>query len=170
MDLLKPARDEIKSLEKTVADAMARLQDLRAFVETGERLYGQPTAQKANLNLDHAWPSPQPGAGVVSPPEARPSEKRKYVLGSGQSKASQIVARVELALSLANSGHMQAKELVGILQDHGIDLGADPISSLSAYLSKSGRFISERAKGGWAVKQQTHKEEPPSGVSAPAGA
>jgi hypothetical protein len=32
MDLLKSARDEIQSLEKTVSDALARLTDLRAFV------------------------------------------------------------------------------------------------------------------------------------------
>jgi hypothetical protein len=170
MDLLKSARDEIQSLEKTVSDALARLTDLRAFVEAGERLYGQPFVRKSILHTAESWPLPQATDGGAKPSEAAAPEKHKRAPSAIQGKAGQIVARVEWALGLAESGHMQSKELVGVLQDHGIELGADPIGSLSAYLSKSGRFLSERAKGGWALKQPTHKEEPPPDVGASAGA
>jgi hypothetical protein len=164
MDILKPARDEIRSLEKTVADAMARLEDLRAFVQAGERLYGNLEEAMPSLRRPAEWPLPQ--ARHLTP-------RQKEVLDGvatavAESKASRIVARAEWALS--DGRHMQSKDLAGILIDHGIDLGKDPISTLSAYLSKSGRFVSERAKGGWALKPQAHKEAPPPDVAASAGA
>jgi hypothetical protein len=159
MDLLKPARDEIRLLEKTIADSMTRLNDLRAFVEAGDRLYGASSKLKTTLKSAESSLLAQPLGSDATP--SRTAAPEQYDLSPRASKASQIVARVEWALELAASGHMKSKELVGVLQDHGIDLGAKPIGSLSVYLSKSGRFVSERAKGGWALKQQPRKEEPP---------
>lgn len=168
MDILKPARDEILALEKTLADAQSRLKDLRAFVDAGERLYGVQAAATAVLKSNESWPLP-----LAAPPQkptwpASDDGKKQPSPGASHSKASQIIALVESSLS--GGRHMQSKELAGIVQGHGIDLGGDSIGSLSAYLSKSGRFVSERAKGGWALKQQRHKEEPPPDVGASAGA
>lgn len=86
---------------------------------------------------------------------------------ASQTKTSRIIAITERELS--GGRHMPSNDLVASLKEHGIDLGAKPIASLSAYLSKSGRFVSERAKGGWTLKEQSHKEEAPQGVDAPAG-
>lgn len=168
MELLKPARDEILSIEKRIADAVARLKDLRAFVEAGERLYGAQGGEPSIQNSGEGLPLPSFVEGDLRPARYSASAKDAFVPVPSQSKAQLIVARVELALE--GGRHMQSKELVGLLKDFGVDLGADPISSLSAYLSKSGRFVSERAKGGWAIKNQPRKEAPPSDVGASAGA
>ena len=117
MDILKPARDEIKTLEKTVADATARLQDLRAFVEAGARLYGL-------TSINSAPTTPTTRFKKTETSRAKPA--------AAQNKAAQIVAVVEAALS--GGQHAPSKELAEILKQNHIDLGTDPISNLSAYL------------------------------------
>ena len=64
---------------------------------------------------------------------------------------------------------MRAKELGDLVVSQGIDLGRDPTGYMSVLLSRDGRFISERAKGGWHINSGPNKEEAPQGVDAPAG-
>lgn len=169
MDILKPARDEIILLEKSLSEMQSRLADLRAFVDAGDRLYGMQKKANAEFKLQGA---PSAAAQLDAPrlePVRPPETQNASEAGRGnQSKASRIVAVVKSVL--ADGGHKRAKELVEILQSHGIELGSDPIGSLSAYMSKSGVFVSERAKGGWTLKSSAHKEKPPLDVGASTGA
>lgn len=169
MDILKPARDEILSIEKLIAELQARLVDLRSFVDAGERLYGlraKATIEIKSQDLQNV--ADQPRALALDFAPALEEAKLSSMGVGGPSKASRIVAVVKSVL--AGGGHKQAKELVEILQSHDIELGADPIGSLSAYLSKSGVFVSERAKGGWTLKSSAHEEKPPLDVGASTGA
>ena len=162
MDFLKPARTEILAIEQTIAAAMVRLKDLRAFVEAGERLYGVPTAvlQEQSSKLEFLSANEMVQRLNSSASSARPFLVRRS--SGANSKAKRIISCVEQALS--NGNRMQSKELVDILLAANIELGGDPIANLSAYLSRSGLFVSERAKGGWSIIQ-SHKEENP--IDAP---
>ena len=87
---------------------------------------------------------------VYTAPRTPPLDSGQHDAAAKTTKKSQVLAIAASALD--GNRHMQAKELADVVVAQGIDLGIDPVQHVSVLLSRDGRFKSERAKGGWAMK------------------
>jgi hypothetical protein len=167
MDVINQARKDIAALEQTVLQAQARLQELYAFLEVANRLFGAVLPQ-SSLPTKVVGPL----ADLSAPPSVRAILPVSPADNAGEAvpkvRKKDLVLAV-VAQALADGGRMQTQELVDLVLKQGHQLTGNPVATLSVYVSRDGRFISERAKGGWRLLDGPNKEKAPQGVEAPAG-
>ena len=157
-DLLSEAQRELDAVERKLAE-LALLQNrrdqLKTFISLGRNLFAasetQPPTKPAVLHI------------------AVPVQESLYAFRAASlSKKDRIAAAA--AEIITKNGPKPTRDLLPLIEASGVLIGGgDKLQALSAVLSRDDRFKTDRAAGGW-VLLQPHKEEPPQGVSAPAGA
>lgn len=153
------ARHKIAAIDKAIAELAAERSDWKALLDAAERLGPRLAVDDAGAMPAQAPRASTPRTALVDPGQHDATAKT--------TKKSQVLAIAASALD--GNRYMQAKELADVVMAQGIDLGADPVQYVSVLLSRDGRFVSERAKGGWTMKTSPNNEEAPQGVDAPAG-
>jgi hypothetical protein len=152
-EFIRQAEAELSDIDRKLAEVIAlqqRGEQLRALIALGRQLYlgEQPAEQRAVLTL-----TPSPALTHKAPKAVTQKER--------------IIDAC--AAVLADAGASSTRGLLDRLAANGIEVGgADKIAALSAILSRSDRFKSDRAAGGW-VLDTSHKEETPPGAPTPAG-
>ena len=152
------ARNKISAIDKAIAELAAERSDWKALLDAAERL-----GNRLAVDDDDAQ-QPPPRS---STPRVQLVKSDQQSTTAKTTKKSQVLAIAASALD--GNRYMQAKKLADVVSAQGIDLGNDPVQYVSVLLSRDGRFKSERALGGWALIEQTHKEVAPQGVGAPEG-
>jgi hypothetical protein len=104
-------------------------------------------------------------AAAPSPP---PLQRRLVLQPPAVSQKDRIL---EAAASVfMKMGPLKSRDMLQHIEAAGVHVGgADKVGALSAILSKSDRFESDRAAGGWVLVSTPQKEEAPRGIDAPAG-
>ena len=139
-NLIAEAETELVEIERKIAEMQTlqqRGEHLRMFITLGRQLYqGQ------------ALPSPMP----VRPPPVVKMSTLAPRAGSKKDRILNAAAGIYLA-----AGAMQTRPMVERLESQGVAVsGADlksKIGALSALLSRSDRFKSDKAAGGWVLVQ-----------------
>jgi hypothetical protein len=161
MKFIQQAREETAALERAIADSQQRLNDMRAWIAQGEKLFGNGSQA--------IEPQPADAVEAIEFPQTKASPKPIATgLAVKARKKDQVMSVVEKALM--SGARMQTSALVKLVQDAGLHLTGVPVQTLSVYISRDGRFQAARADGGWGLKPPPHKEEPPPDVGPSAGA
>ena len=146
MDTFQTAVSELAELDQKIAALAKRRDQVRLFVNTGMSLYPQESEATHAAVVGHPDPAARE-AGVTT-------------------KAAIVDAARDILLRQSS---VHTRDLVPLLEQRGIEIaGQNKNNAVSVVLSKSGQFEGSR-KHGWTIRSP-HKEKPPRGVDAPAGA
>ena len=153
-EFIRQAEAELSEIDRKLAEIIVlqkRGEQLRHLIVLGRQLYlGEQPYEQSML--------------LTSAPSIAASQNQSK---SGTQKERIIDACASI---LSEVGASPTRILVERLAANGIEVGgADKIAALSAILSRSKRFESDRAAGGW-VLSKSRKEEAPAGEPTPAGA
>ena len=151
------AEAELAGIEKQLAGIallQRRRDQLRTLIALGRQLYLEEHPQSDMIS---PAPAMAPQAAVHPANSAKSGTQKERILDA---IAGMVTATVG----------QSTRQLVDRLAAQGIEIGgSDKIGSLSAILSRSDLFKSDRAAGGW-VLSTSHKEETPTGAPTPEGA
>lgn len=155
MNELERARNEIAEIDALLANLdkqrvplEKRKNDLRAWIELGQRLFGSGL--------------PHPSADFK---ESLQRSALRQVARPASMKA-QILQISEKVIS--EGGPLPTRDLIPLIEAEGVQItGADKMVTVSVILSRSDRFMSDRTLG-WSLVRP-HKEETPSDAATSTG-
>ena len=142
--------------DQVLAAAIAELNELRAQLAADPRSIRAKKLEDVILFLSDRVDA-EPLAVVITPPAGRED------IRSSVSKRELIADAAEEYLR-ENPGWRSAAEIFHAVRMKGIDVGGqNPRGNLTAHMSMSGRFVSERSKG-WRLKSEADVENDDQGA------
>lgn len=150
MEKLEQAQQELAEVEAKIEQLTMRRDALRHFIELGRSLFDEPIrAQFAN-----------PANRTAPPTITRRSALKAGLMAELAKRHASMRDRViQVAEELIEkTGTAPTKEIVRIMQARGYPVTGDNISgkvlTASAILSRSGKFVADRASG-WTLKEES---------------
>ena len=153
-EFIRQAEAELSEIDRKLAEIIVlqkRGEQLRHLIVLGRQLYLGEQPNEHSMLLT--------SAPLIAVPHNHPKS------GTQKERIIDTCAGI-----ISDAGASPTRILVERLAANGIEVGgADKIAALSAILSRSERFESDRAAGGW-VLSKSRKEETPTGAPTPEGA